>query len=107
MTDERQLEQNFQNVAYIVFTLPGQFVRSEVHNARGRAGVIVETKTDVFIFEFKRDRSAKEALEQIEALGYAAPYAADSRKIYLIGANFDSETRTLDEWVVDYQSEDN
>jgi len=30
----------------------------------------------------------------------ALPYAADSRKLIRIGANFDSRARTLDQWKV-------
>ena len=99
-TDERPVEQNFQNVAYLVFTLVGQFVRTEVHSSRGRSDVIVETDDYVYLMEFKRDETAEAALEQIENQGYALPYAADTRKLIRIGANFDSRTRTLDQWKV-------
>ena len=95
---ERVLEQSFQNVAYLVFTLLGQFVHSEVHSAKGRSDVVVETDDYVYIMEFKRDSSADEALEQIEEKGYAIPYAADKRTLIRIGANFDSEKRILDDW---------
>lgn len=99
-TGERVLEQNFQNVAYLVFTLLGQFVRTEVHSALGRSDVIVETDRYVYIMEFKRDGSAEDALAQIEEKGYSRPYTADSRRLVMIGANFNSETRCLDEWEV-------
>ena len=99
--DERPLEQNFQNVAYLVFMLLGQFVRTEVHSAKGRSDVIVETDDYVYIMEFKRDDSADAALAQIEEKGYALPYTADKRQVIRIGANFDSESRTLDEWKVE------
>ena len=65
------IEQNFQNVVYLVFLLLGQFVRVEQHSAKGRADCIVETDAYVYIFEFKRDDSAENALAQIEELGYA------------------------------------
>ena len=100
VTDERVLEQNFQNVAYIVFTLLGQYVKTEVQSAKGRADVIVETDDYVYIFEFKRDATAAEALEQIEKMGYGRPYEADPRKLYKIGASFDSKERTLEGWEV-------
>lgn len=95
---ERILEQNFQNVTYLVFTLLGQFVRSEVHSVRGRADIVVETEGFVYIMEFKRDSTADDALLQIEDNGYAVPYAADRRTIIKIGANFDSASGTLDDW---------
>lgn len=98
-TDEKPTENNFQNVVYIVFMLLGQFVQTEIHSAKGRADVIVETERFVYLFEFKRDGTAKEALAQIEAAGYAAPYTADKRELIRIGAAFDSEERSLKEWV--------
>ena len=99
-TDEKPVEQNFQNVIYIVFMLLGQYVQTEVHSAKGRADCTVETDEYVYIFEFKRDSSADEALEQIEDKGYALPYAADSRRLYKIGVNFDSKERTVNDWKV-------
>ena len=97
-TDESIVEQNFQNVIYIVFMLLGQFVMTEIHSSKGRADCIVETDDYVYIFEFKRDKSATEALRQIEDSGYAKPYAADKRKLIKIGANFNSRERTIDGW---------
>ena len=60
----------------------------------------METVDYVYIFEFKRDKNAAEALQQIEDCGYAKPYAADKRKIIKIGANFNSKDRTIDGWKV-------
>ena len=94
------IEQNFQNVIYIVFLLLGQFVQVEQHSAKGRADCVVETKNSVYIFEFKRDSSAEEALKQIEEKGYDSPYSADSRAIYKIGVNFNSEKCNIDGWLV-------
>ena len=98
--DEKIVEQNFQNVVYIVFMLLGQYTTAEIHNAKGRADCIVETDDYVYIFEFKRDSTADEALKQIEDTGYALPYAADNRKLIKIGANFNSKERNLDGWKV-------
>ena len=100
-TDEKPVEQNFQNVIYIVFMLLGQYVQAEIHSAKGRADCIVETDDYVYIFEFKRDGSVDEALAQIEEKGYAVPYAADRRRLYKIGVNFDSEERMLSGWKVE------
>ena len=99
-TDDAPFEHYFQTVIYLVFTLLGQYVRTEVHSSRGRADCILETDKFVYIFEFKVDKSAKEALEQIEERGYAAPYGADKRQLFKIGVNFDSESRSLSEWLV-------
>ena len=91
-------ENYFQAVLWLVFTLLGRYVACEVHQAQGRADCIVETRDHVYVIEFKRDGTAAEALAQIEERGYAAPYAADTRQLHLIGCAFDSKTRTLSGW---------
>ena len=59
---------------------------------------MAEVRDYVYLFEFKRDGTADEALAQIEEKGYAAPYAADSRKLIRVGVSFDSEKRILKDW---------
>ena len=59
------IEQNFQNVIYIVFILLGQYAQVEQHSAFGRADCIVQNKNCVYIFEFKRDDTAENALKAI------------------------------------------
>ena len=94
-------EQSFQNVIYISLIVLGKYCRTEVHSAKGRADCIVETPDYVYVFEFKRDVSAKEALRQIEEKGYAKPYAADKRKLFKIGVNFSSQEKNISEWEVE------
>ena len=52
----------------------------------------------VYIFEFKLDGTADEALAQIEEKGYARPYEADSRKLFKVGTVFSSETGTISDF---------
>ena len=60
----------------------------------------LETADYIYIFEFMLDKSADEALAQIEEKQYALPFAQDSRKLYKIGVNFSSETRRIESWEV-------
>ena len=78
----------------------GRFTICEMHTATGRVDCIVKTEKYVYLFEFKRDGTTREALEQIEDKGYALPFAADARKLYKIGVTFDSEKRILNGWEV-------
>ena len=93
-------EQNYQTAVYLVFTLMGQFVQTEVHCSTGRADCIVTTADSIYIFEFKLsgNGSAEDALNQIQKNGYAERYKADSKKIVLIGSSFDEQTRTIKDW---------
>ena len=94
------VEQNFQNVFYLVFTLLGQWSRVEETSALGRADCVLENGGNVFIFEFKRDKSADEALRQIEESGYAKPYESSGKRIVKIGASFSTKDRSLVEWKI-------
>lgn len=93
-------EQNFQNVIFMALTMMGKYARTEVHSAKGRADCILEADDYVYVFEFKRDVSAAEALKQIEEQGYAVPYSTDKRKLFKIGVNFSSTERNITEWEV-------
>ena len=95
------VEQNFQNVIYISLLVLGKYVRTEVHSSQGRADCIIETPSFVYIFEFKRDGSAQEALSQISEQGYDKPYSSDARKIFKIGVNFSSEKKNIADWLVE------
>ena len=101
--DERakDFETHFSYTFYIINRLLGCYTTLiEKQNSKGRADIIIETDNDIFIFEFKLDKSAAEALEQIEEQQYALPYLEDKRKVHKIGVNISSTSRTVDEWVV-------
>ncbi|MBR2065528.1 MAG: AAA family ATPase, partial [Kiritimatiellae bacterium] len=91
-------ENYFQAIIWLVFSLLGRYVQTEVRQARGRADVTIEARAHVWVLELKRDGTAAEALAQIEERGYAAPFAADPRRVHLVGAAFDSGTRLLADW---------
>ena len=94
-------EQNYQTAVYLIFALMGQFVQTEVHCSTGRSDCIVQTADAVYIFEFKltSNGTAEDAIDQIKKNDYAGQYKANDKKIVLIGASFDEETRTIKEWV--------
>ena len=88
----------FHNVTSLVFKMLGFYVDVERHTTDGRMDMLVQTKDYLYIFEFKIDKSADEALAQIEEKQYAKPFEHDSRKLYKIGVNFSSETRRIESW---------
>ena len=97
----KYIERDFQNVIYIFFLLMGQPTYSEVQNNLGRADCIVETDKYVYLFEFKVESSADEALAQIKAHEYATRYAADRREVICVGVNFGRRKRNITEWKVE------
>ena len=99
--DEAEKERFFHYTLYLIFRLISVYtVYTEKEQSQGRADCIVETDDYIYIFEFRRDGTADEALAQIEAKGYARPYEADPRTLYKIGVNFSSETGTVEDWKI-------
>ena len=99
--NERERERYFQYTLYLVMRMVSSYlVFVEKEQSEGRADCIVETVNDVYIFEFKLDGTADEALMQIELKGYAREYDADNRNVHKIGCSFSSETGTIEEWKV-------
>ena len=99
--DERERERYFHYTFYLIFNMVSIYtVYTEKEQSEGRVNCIVETDKYVYVFEFKLDGTAGEALAQIEAKGYARPYEADARKLFRIGAVFSSQTGTISDWAV-------
>jgi hypothetical protein len=101
-----QTERHYQLVFTLVFTLMGQRVRAEVYSAIGRADAVVWTRDTVYVFEFKLNGTAEQALRQIDERGYAIPYEAGDRKVVKVGAAFDKATRNIERWVVSLLDDD-
>ena len=97
--DEKDRELYFHYTFYLLLRLISCYtVYTEKQLSEGRADCIVETPQYIYIFEFKLDGTAVEALQQINNRGYAKAYEADPRPIYQIGASFSSKTGTIEEW---------
>ena len=88
----------FQNAFYLISRMLGFYTEVERETSDGRMDMTVKTKDYVYIFEFKLDGSADDALRQIDEKGYAKPFALDSRKLIKVGVNFSLEKRRIEEW---------
>ena len=98
---ERERERYFHYTFYLLMRMVSCYtVYTEKQQSEGRVDCIVETPNYIYIFEFKLDGTANEALAQIEEKGYARPYEADSRKLFKVGTVFSSETGTISDWKV-------
>ena len=91
-------EKYFQNTLYVFFRLLGFYVDVERHTANGRMDTVIQTPEYIYILELKIDRTAAEALQQIEDKGYARPFEGDRRTLFKIGVNFSTATKLID-WV--------
>jgi len=93
-------ERFYHALIHLTFVLLGVYVQSEVHTARGRCDALVQTTHYVYAFEFKLDKTAQEALAQIETKGYLLPYAQSGKTRVGVGINFSTPQKLVSEWLV-------
>ena len=93
-------ESTFQGLLLGLFISTGMMQNGEEETPDGRMDAVAYSEKDIWIFELKVDKSAEEALEQINTKGYADKfgYLIDGRKVHKVGLNFSSETRRLESW---------
>ncbi|MGB0524562.1 MAG: AAA family ATPase [Flammeovirgaceae bacterium] len=100
-----ELHQNneayYHTVMHLAFSLIGVHIQSEVHVAKGRLDSIIQADHAVYIFEFKVNDSAENAIEQIKKQGYVQPYLGQAKPVYAIGASFNTELKEVDSWLVE------
>ena len=92
---DRQNEQMWQTIVYVLLKSVGFGVNAEVLTNEGRIDMTCETSSGVWLIEFKLDRPAEEALEQIDRNDYSAKYDFAGKKVVKIGVSFSSEQRTI------------
>ena len=100
-TSQKRYELDCQAFVWLIFKLMGEFVLCEVQNGKGRSDAVVWDKSAIYIFEFKMDGSAEEALTQIKSKSYPIAYKGDGRKIVKVGVNYSSKDEQLSEWKIE------
>jgi len=91
----------YHSLIYLVFFYLADFIESEVNTNDGRLDAVVKTKNYIYILEFKLNEDAQTALKQIKDKEYAEKYYGDSREKILVGINFNSKLKTVEDW--DYE----
>jgi hypothetical protein len=100
--NEHKGEQYYQFIFYLLVTLMGQFVQTEVRTATGRIDAVIKTSDTIYVFEFKMsdNAAAEDALSQIDTKNYLIPYSTDGRTLVKIGVEFSNEERTIKRWIL-------
>ena len=88
-------EKYYQTLFYAVFVLIGARTCAECWTNRGRVDAVVETPCGIYVFEFKLNGTAEEALAQIKEKGYHEKHLRAGKKVTLAGVAFDAEMRNL------------
>ena len=93
--EQRVHEFSYERVLLTLLWSQAIHCKVEDRQANGQADIVAVHACGVFIFELKVGESAAAALDQVKEKGYDAPYRAKNLPIWLIGLNFDRETRKL------------
>ena len=100
--DNTDYEGHYQQTMYIIFALLTNFrILVEQHTFRGRTDITMETKDTIYVIELKFNKSAQEALDQINNKHYADAFALRGKTVEKIGMNFmvdEDKTIVLDWW---------
>ena len=94
-TEESVQEFSFTRVLCTLLASQGVRVVAEDRQSDGRADIVAEHKRGIYIFELKVGESVDSAFAQIRAKGYADPYAASGKPVWLVGLSFDRDSRKL------------
>ena len=97
-------EGHYQQMFYIIFALLTNYnIIVEQHTAKGRIDITLETADTIYVMELKFNKSAEEALAQIETKHYADAFKMSGKKVVKVGLNFSvkEEVNCL-EWVISY-----
>jgi len=92
-------EKYYQTIFYLVFTLLGMRIETEVRTERGRIDAAAQTADTAYVFEFKLSGTAAEALEQARANEYTLKYQGQGKRVRVFGVAFDPETRNIGDWL--------
>jgi hypothetical protein len=93
-----QQEKYYQTIFYLIFTLLGYYIHTEVKTNRGRIDAVVESKS-IYLFEFKLNGTKEEALSQIKEKKYYEKYISKGKPIYLVGVEF--QDKNVGEYLVE------
>ena len=97
---ENHSEKHYQTIFYLMFSFLNIYIRTEVKSAIGRADAVMHMPDTIYVFELKVDKSADEALAQIDEKGYMLPYHSEGKRLVKIGISFDSTQRTIRDWKI-------
>lgn len=98
---EKYPEKFFHAAIHLLFNYMGLRVQSEVMMSDARADCVVETDVHVYILEYKLDKSAQVALDQIKLKKYYQSYWEKGKKVIGVGVNFSSASKNIEDWVAE------
>ena len=91
-------EKYYQTIFFVVFKLLGASVEAESRTNEGRIDAYIRTQKNVYIFEFKLNKTSRKAIGQIIDRRYYEKFQSSGLPIKMVGVNFNSKKGRLDNW---------
>jgi hypothetical protein len=91
-------EAYYHTVIYLVLTLLGVHIESEIQTHSGRIDAVIQTISHIYVLEFKMGNAA-DTLDQIKNKQYYQKYLSKNKKIILLGIGFDANKKNISDYL--------
>lgn len=92
-------ESFYHAIIYLIFNILGIRMNVEVSSQQGRIDAVVETSTHIYLFEFKKNRKAQIAIEQIKDKNYVSHFALSKKQIIVVGVAFNLRKKGISDYI--------
>ena len=99
--DNTNYEGHYQQLLYVIFSLLGRYVDVEVRTSSGRVDMVMNSGKALYLFELKLNKSASDAMRQINLKDYPSRFALCGLPVVKVGINFDIDRHTIDDWQIE------
>ena len=101
LEEVKNYEGFYEYTFWLIFNMLNVFAQTQVKCKGGRIDFVVRMPETTYVFELKVNGTAAEAMQQINSKGYALPYQTEGKKVVKIGVQFDRDTMTIGEYLVE------
>ena len=101
LEEVKNYEGFYEYTFWLIFNMLNVYARTQVKCHGGRIDFVVKMPETTYVFELKVNGTAAEAMQQINSKGYALPYQSEGKKVVKIGVQFDRDTMTIGEYLVE------
>ena len=77
------------------------YAQTQVKCHGGRIDFVMRMPETTYVFELKVNGTAQDALDQINSKGYALPYHTEGRDVVKVGVQFNRDTMTVEDFIVE------
>lgn len=96
----KEREGYYNTVIYLLLTLIGINIKSEVHTSRGRIDAVMETDNNIYVMEYKLG-TAQQAMAQIKEKKYYEKFLNSKKTIKLVGVGLDIEKKNIGSYKIE------